>query len=716
MDMSPQPTHYQLIAEAARIRGLKCVRIARNYWIVKDLKADTFFRGQIPQMTSAAGWYACSRRTVTRGFLKVAKVPVPKGKAFSTEDIDRAWSWGQALNRPLVVKPSTRMRGEAVVTNIRDWADFNGAWANAGKLGQTILVEEMVPGRPYRLLVVGGCLVAFAALDSPAGEGAKAISKRHLSSEVEHEPFTGCPHADFRAVAERVASILPPVDLIAIDIIAEDIAAERASQNWFVVNTVADPNLTIQKYSFTIGAQDVAGIIIDYNRAFHIERRKTNDLCFLISTYAPGWKGHNDCFKGGYALNLQLLRHSCWARNLAVEKIESELWSISDGKITQFMSLSMPESTSWVARSITNNKEATKRLLRISGINTPKGKRFAKNEVEAAIKFFRRLQGAVVVKPLYGSGGKGVTVGIEDEAALREALGNLKATKCVVEEYICGRDYRILVVRGRFVAAMLRVPANVVGDGEKRLAQLISKKNEKRKPDPFLGNALIKIDPIIGRQLELRGITSETVLPKGEILQLQGVANIHFGGDSIDVTEFVHRGFQDIVERTYQALPPLAYCGFDLIADDITLPPEKQTWAIIEVNVNAEVALHHFPCEGQARDAAGVLIDSLFPHAKARAMETLAKTVKVVASGKVQNVGFRNWVRKQALRRALDGWVRNVSQDRVEAVFSGMPVAVEDMVRLCQKGPSGASVEEVQTSVFDQKVAADFIIEPEGLI
>ncbi len=712
MDMSPQPTHYQLIAEAARIRGLKCIRIARNYWIVRDLKTDTFFRGQIPQTTSAAGWYACSRRAVTRGFLKDAKIPVPEGKAFPSEDIDRAWSWGQALNRPLVVKPSTRIRGEAVVTNIRDWADFNGAWANAAKLDQTILVEEMVPGRPHRLLAVGGCFVAFAALDSPVDEGAKAISGRHLSGGVEHEPFTGCPHADFRAVAERVASILPPVDLIAIDICADDITAERANQKWFVINTVADPNLTKRKYSLVTSAQDIAGVIVDYSRACHTGRRKTNDLDFLASTYAPSWKGHNDCFKAGYTLNLQLLRQSCWARNLAVENLDSVLWSISDGKITQFMSLSMPGSTSWVARSITNNKEATKRLLRLSGINTPNGKRFAKNEVEAAIKFFRRLQRAVVVKPIYGSGGKGVTTGIEDETVLREAFGNLKATKCVVEEHIRGRDYRMLVVRGRFVAAMLRVPAHVVGDGEKSLTQLISEKNEKRKPDPFLGNALIKIDPIIARQLELRGITSETVLPKGEILQLQGVANIHFGGDSIDVTEFVHRGFQDIVERTSQALPPMAYCGFDLIADDITLPPEKHSWAIIEVNVNAEVALHHFPWEGQARDVAGVLIDSLFPHAIARAMETPPRAVRVVASGKVQKVGFRNWARKEALRRALDGWVRNISQDRVEAVFSGMPLAVDDMIRLCQKGPSGASVEEVQTSVFEEKVPADFIIEP----
>ncbi len=93
-------------------------------------------------------------------------------------------------------------------------------------------------------------------------------------------------------------------------------------------------------------------------------------------------------------------------------------------------------------------------------------------------------------------------------------------------------------------------------------------------------------------------------------------------------------------------------------------------------------------------------------------METPSTAVRAVASGKVQKVGFRNWVRKQALRRALDGWVRNISQDRVEVVFSGMPLAVDDMVRLCQKGPSGASVEEVQTSVFEENVPADFIIEP----
>lgn len=714
MDISPQLTHFELFARAAKIRGLTCKRIGRSYCFVRSLNIDMFFKRQIPDTTSMPGFYACTRRTVARRFLKDAKIPVPMGKVFTSDDIDRAWAWGQALDRPLVIKPSMKKPSETVVTDLADRAQFNDAWANAAKLARKILVEEKVPGRRYRLLVVGGCFVAFTTLDPRVGkgEGPQTISEPDLWKENEHEPFTDGVHTDFRVVAERVASILPTVGLLAVDVIVDDIAGGLANQKWSVINTVLDPNLIEHDY-LTVGTgQDFAGLIIDYSRSSHLMKRSSDCLSFGPSTYAPGWKGHNECFTIGYAVNRQLLKQACWARNLSVKNIDLMLWSISDGATTKFMCDSMPESTSLVTRSLTSNKDATKRLLRKSGINAPKGKRFTKDKVEDAVKFFQQLPGSAVVKPIHGSGGKGVTVGIEDETVLREAFGNLDSIDIVVEEHISGSDYRLLVVQGRFVAAMRRIPANVVGDGEKGFAQLISEKNEKRKPDPHLGKAMIKIDPFIRRQLESRGITSETVLPKGELVQLQGVANIGSGGDSVDVTEFVHPEFQDIVEQAWRVVPPSAYCGFDLIAEDVALPAKSQDWSIIEVNVNADVALHHFPWEGQARDAAGVLIDSLFPHAKARAMETRAKVVNIVVSGKVQKVGFRKWTRTHALRRALDGWVRNILDDRVEAVFSGMPVAVDDIVRLCRKGPSAASVEKVDTSILDQKVAAGFVIEP----
>ena len=207
--------------------------------------------------------------------------------------------------------------------------------------------------------------------------------------------------------------------------------------------------------------------------------------------------------------------------------------------------------TSSIAVEVACDKEDTKHLLEMAEVPVPKGdivrsERGMKDAIED-------IGYPVVVKPINGNHGRGITANINnwDDAVIAFQAAREVSRSVIIEKYITGVDYRLLVIDYKLVAAALRTPAHVVGDGKSTIQQLIDKVNE----DPRRGYGhekvltMIKINEMTENILEINGYTVKTVLPKGEILNLKDTANLSTGGAATDVTDMVHPAKVFMAER-----------------------------------------------------------------------------------------------------------------------------------------------------------------------
>lgn len=252
------------------------------------------------------------------------------------------------------------------------------------------------------------------------------------------------------------------------------------------------------------------------------------------------------------------------------------------------------------------------------GIPVPKGTTVRRlSELEEAIADIGGYP--VVIKPLDANHGKGITVNIRDLATAQSAYEaaqefSREAKEVIVEQYITGRDYRILVINHRVVAVAERVPAHVTGDGQSTIQELIERVN--RDPRRGYGHenvlTLIATDEMTQRLLELRGLSLETVLPAGEICYLKSTANLSTGGTAIDRTDVLHPDNAFLAERVSRNIG-LDICGIDLICPDISQPISEVGGAVIEVNAAPGFRMHVAPSEGLPRNVAEPVVDMLFP-------------------------------------------------------------------------------------------------------
>lgn len=273
-------------------------------------------------------------------------------------------------------------------------------------------------------------------------------------------------------------------------------------------------------------------------------------------------------------------------------------------------------NTNMIAVDIAGNKHATKKLLGDMGVPVPKGFRIRdEDELEKTIE---SVGYPVVIKPLDGNHGRGATVGInslEDaKIAFGKAKENSRSRWVIVEKQLTGADFRALVVNNQLIAVAERIPAHVVGDGEKTIEQLI----EQTNADPRRGygheNVLTQID-IDGQTMRLiraKNYELDSVLPNGEILDLKTTANISTGGTAIDRTDEVHPENVFLFERIAKIIG-LDVAGVDIIASNVSEPLSESGGGVIEVNAAPGFRMHLSPSEGIGRNVAEYVIDMLFP-------------------------------------------------------------------------------------------------------
>ncbi|MFA6248158.1 MAG: cyanophycin synthetase [Mucilaginibacter sp.] len=287
----------------------------------------------------------------------------------------------------------------------------------------------------------------------------------------------------------------------------------------------------------------------------------------------------------------------------------------------------MTERTSSIAVDIASNKDETKRLLQEQAIPVAKGMTISKTE--QVIEAIDRIGFPLVFKPLDGNHGRGISINInttEDAIAAYEFAANI-SRRVIVERYITGYDFRVLVIDNKMVAAALRDPAHIIGDGELNIQELIDKENA----DPRRGYGhenvltLIDIDRDTLDLLEKKGYTLETVPANGEKIFVKSTANLSTGGTSVDVTDHVHPENIFICERISKIIG-LDICGIDIMAKNLTEPLTENGGVVLEVNAAPGFRMHIAPSEGLARNVAGHVIDMLYPPGKSARIPIIAIT------------------------------------------------------------------------------------------
>ncbi|MGB6151493.1 MAG: cyanophycin synthetase [Pricia sp.] len=270
--------------------------------------------------------------------------------------------------------------------------------------------------------------------------------------------------------------------------------------------------------------------------------------------------------------------------------------------------------TSSIGVELACDKEDTKHLLEQAEVEVPRGDIISK---ESSLKGACDYIGfPLVIKPIDGNHGRGISVDIN---SYEEALKAFRAAqevsrRVIVENYITGHDYRLLVINNVLVAAALRSPAHVVGDGESTIEYLIADKN--RDPRRGYGHekelTVITVNDLTKTIIEDAGYTLASVLPKGEKLVLKDTANLSTGGTAEDVTDIVHPANVAMAERISKIID-LDIAGIDIMTSDISQPLSETGGAVLEVNAGPGFRMHLAPTEGLPRNVAAPVVDKLFP-------------------------------------------------------------------------------------------------------
>ena len=451
----------------------------------------------------------------------------------------------------------------------------------------------------------------------------------------------------------------------------------------------------------------------------------------------------------GYQLDAYLMALEGWRRGLTLrwhvkdsEKFkEMRTWFVE--KPGHLFSLSSKDKTHYFFKTrgdlITNeavdicsDKFTTKKYLKEKGVRIPEGKSLPQETPdEQFVEAAKQIGYPVVVKPLDGSYGRDVYTNITTSEEIIEAIKEIRESErtehILIEKYVAGNEYRIYVVGEQVVGAMQREPANIVGDGEKTIQQLIESKNEQKKQNPRLVSCLIEITDTVKKNIKNHGYTLNSVLEKDKKLNLLEISNISRGGDPISLTDELPKEIKDVAVKAVQAIPGLAHGAVDLIVD------ENGEGVIIELNPTAQIGGLVFPMYGKPNDIPAAILDYYFPETKDQTrddenkiyfgLETIleplySRTSKVVMTtpipkgkihskkfivkGDVQQHGYHLGLRKQLFERHLHGRIVSLEDESIEIIAAGTnPEMIDEFKQSIYDDPERSDVQEVIEYPYD---------------
>ena len=306
---------------------------------------------------------------------------------------------------------------------------------------------------------------------------------------------------------------------------------------------------------------------------------------------------------------------------------ESSLVQLGYGKNQMRFRATLTDKTSSIAVDIAGDKEETKRILKEQAIPVAEGTTVSdEKELLSAIA---EIGFPLVIKPLDGNHGKGASINLKTEKEALDALVYAQrfSKKVIVERFITGYDFRVLVIDNKMVAAAKRTPAHVIGDGKHSIRQLIEIENQD--PRRGYGHENVLTEITIDRDTEdillKKNYTINSIPAQGEEVYLKSTANLSTGGTSVDVTDMVHPHNIFVCERIARVIG-LDICGIDIMAENLTQPLHETGGVVLEVNAAPGFRMHLAPSEGQARNVAAPVLDMLYPPGKSARIPIIAIT------------------------------------------------------------------------------------------
>ena len=369
--------------------------------------------------------------------------------------------------------------------------------------------------------------------------------------------------------------------------------------------------------------------------------------------------------KGKYSNAAELAR-AAEERNLFIARLGNVNYVVSPQKELGLQQ-SQSHRVSSLVRSLTDHKQLAKDHLAALGLPVPKGRLFS--DFDRAADYLAECGYPLVVKPLQGSYGLGVTVDVRTAEELRAAFGYARQyhEQVILEEFVQGLDVRVLVIGGKAGAALSRIPAHVTGDGKSSIDRLILQKNRLRFENPRLGKAPIIPDRDIDRFLARQGYSLESIPEKGEVVFLRLKANIGAGADSVVLTDQIHPDLMRLAEEAAAAFGVVDFWGVDLLVERIDRPRGEQRTVILEVNSRANIFNVQFPLYGVPFDAARSLIDSLLPEETPDSAYP-CEALEIEVTGRFSS-RFLKRAGKAARRLALRGHIRQVGSAAQAVVY-----------------------------------------------
>lgn len=447
----------------------------------------------------------------------------------------------------------------------------------------------------------------------------------------------------------------------------------------------------------------------------------------------------------GYTVSMYSVALEGWRRGLTLKFInnnrrKSEIdYSLTYKGVEKRFLVTMGEGVTESAIKICRDKHLAKEYLVKSGVPTPVGDYFKKGTTDAEIIAYANDLGyPLVIKPVKGTGGRGVIANIKNEKEFREALDyvkyDLKYSELIVEKFFAGEDYRVYVMEDKVLAILDRISANIIGDGKQTIRQLLNDKNIERVKVPAFHKRTIKIDKEMHNVLKQAGYTLDSIPPRGERVFLKSKNNISAGGDPIDITEQLSPEIKKVAIDAVKAIPGMTHGGVDIIVNK-----EKNTGVVLEINSRPSITGSLFPMEGKARNIPKAIIDYYFPETQADYSKPLfyfdfqsmyssflkgvAKefTVPNVPIGELEATRFTvtgnlkrsyaNWIRKQATKLGVHGYIKRLDNKTASIIVSGLSESINKFrTYIKSKAPSMIKIDKIEEKTRKNPVKVGFEI------
>lgn len=267
---------------------------------------------------------------------------------------------------------------------------------------------------------------------------------------------------------------------------------------------------------------------------------------------------------------------------------------------------------------VMENKVVTKKVLRDHLLQTPLG--ISVKSIEEAMALYKSVAfpDQIVIKPNDTNFGLGISIftNHHDEVSFSKAikLAFDYSSEVIIETFVSGKEYRFLVIGGKVVSVLHRVPANVIGNGYSTIEELIEIKNKDVNRGENYRKPLEKIviDSIMVDYLKTQDLSVETIIPEGVQVTLRENSNISTGGDSIEVSHKVDSSYIEIATKAALALN-LNITGIDILIEDVQVSASQDNYSILEMNFNPAIHIHVFPYQGQGVEVGDLIISELFP-------------------------------------------------------------------------------------------------------